>query len=202
MDLKSPLWAEFAGGIDRVHFSRLALNSMHLWDSGRSPNNDGTSGNPFGAGSTQPSSGLIPVAAAAGSDPLPHAAPDPLPQAFRSRSPAARRRSAKRPYSPLPPCPRLVSGPLLFGAQSAVYAAPPTSHPAESWAIHAAMSRAARLRTAAARCCFFDELAAPNANPIMICARAGRCWQSCCRLLVALIRAPLRALMEPVAEGS
>jgi len=63
-------------------------------------------------------------------DPLPQA-PDPLPQASDpGRAPP------RAPYSPMPPSASPASS---YSPQSAGYAAPPTSHPAEEWASTPAM---------------------------------------------------------------
>jgi type VI secretion system protein ImpK len=118
-------------------------------------------------------------------------APDPLPQA-----PDPGRAPPRAPYSPMPPSASPASS---YSPQSAGYAAPPASHPPEEWASTPAMPQQPRFEQPAAPMLRVDELAAPNANPIM--RAAGPLLQLLGRLRVALMRASFASLMEQVADA-
>jgi type VI secretion system protein ImpK len=142
--------------------------------------------NPFGRGertiirpnpggrlpTPRPLPGAPPQQPAPGSPPVgaPQVAPSPLPQ----------------PPSGLPPA----TPPL---------ATAPSTHSAEDWIQTTPAPQPAQQMPALGPTLRVDELASPNANPIM--RAAGPLLQLLGRLRVSLLRAPFASLMEQVAEA-
>lgn len=118
-------------------------------------------------------------------------APDPLsPSADPGRLPP------RAPYSPTPPS---TSPSSAYSPQSPGYAPPRTSPAPEEWVSTPAIPQQPRFAEPAGPMLRVDELAAPNANPIM--RAAGPLLQLLGRLRVALMRASFASLMEQVADA-
>jgi type VI secretion system protein ImpK len=75
----------------------------------------------------------------------------------------------------------------------------PATHPSEDWILTSTKPQVAAHASGQGPALRVDELAAPNANPIM--RAAGPLLQLLGRLQVALLRAPFATLMEQVAEA-
>jgi type VI secretion system protein ImpK len=118
---------------------------------------------------------------------LPTSPPSSAPQTPPSLGP--------EPVAPAPtgPVPSPVPAPPTHGTA-------PSTQPAEEWILSAAKPQAAAApANVQGPMLRVDELAAPNANPIM--RAAGPLLQLLGRLRVSLLRAPFATLMEQVAEA-
>jgi type VI secretion system protein ImpK len=126
------------------------------------------------------------------------------------RLPAARPNPVSAPAAPQAPplAPVPVGAPTVNPAAptspipapaAAPFGAAPATHPAEDWIKTAAKPQAASAPAAPMPALRMDELAAPNANPIM--RAAGPLLQLLGRLRVSLVRASFASLMEQVAEA-
>lgn len=99
----------------------------------------------------------------------------------------------------LPPSSYPIAPPPTPSIPASAYAAPPSTPAAEEWIASSARPASAPEHRPAAPALRVDELAAPNANPIM--RAAGPLLQLLGRLRVALMRASFASLMEQVAEA-
>ncbi len=123
--------------------------------------------------------------------PLPAPVASPAPPAPIPIAPAGAQSAipAAAPQPPTHPNP----------APAAAYATAPSTHAAEDWILTAAKPQVAAQPAALMPALRIDELAAPNANPIM--RAAGPLLQLLGRLRVSLLRASFASLMEQVAEA-
>ncbi|MBV9985903.1 type VI secretion system protein TssL, long form [Bradyrhizobium sp.] len=119
-----------------------------------------------------------------------------LPQAPDQPFADPSRAPSRAPYSPTPPS---ASPSSAYSPQPAGYAAAPTSLPPEDWIATPAGPQPSPSPLPSAPMLRVDELAAPNANPIM--RAAGPLLQLLGRLRVALMRASFAQLMEQVADA-
>lgn len=102
----------------------------------------------------------------------------------------------RAPYAPTPPS---TSPSSAYSPQPAAYASAPVSQLQEDWISTPSTPVAPPITPASASTLRVDELAAPNANPIM--RAAGPLLQLLGRLRVALLRASFASLMEQVADA-
>ncbi|MBV9561780.1 MAG: type VI secretion system protein TssL, long form [Bradyrhizobium sp.] len=118
-------------------------------------------------------------------------APDPgPPQAEPGRTPP-------RPaYSPTPPS---ISPSSAYSPQASGYASPPVTAAPEAWVSTPPAPQPMPVAAPSGPMLRVDELAAPNANPIM--RAAGPLLQLLGRLRIALMRASFAHLMEQVADA-
>jgi len=107
-------------------------------------------------------------------------------------NPGGRLPARPNPAAPQPPAGPATPAPPPLGTA-------PSTHAAEDWIQTAAKPAAAAPAAAPMPMLRIDELAAPNANPIM--RAAGPLLQLLGRLRVALLRASFASLMEQVAEA-
>jgi type VI secretion system protein ImpK len=126
---------------------------------------------------------------------LPAARPNPLPAPAAPQAP---------PLAPVPvgaPAtnPAAPTSPIPAPATAAPFATAPATHAAEDWIKTAAKPPPEALPAAPMPMMRIEELAAPNANPIM--RAAGPLLQLLGRLRVSLLRASFASLMEQVAEA-
>jgi type VI secretion system protein ImpK len=122
------------------------------------------------------------------------------------RLPTPRPVAAPAPPQPVGPAPAAAPplGPAIGAPPAQTPAAPPlgtapSTHAAEDWIKSAAAPPAATPGPALGPTLRVDELAAPNANPIM--RAAGPLLQLLGRLRVSLLRASFASLTEQVAEA-
>ena len=151
---------------------------------------------PFGRGNRtiirpNPGGRLPPTPASPPSPPSPpqsppQAAPDivPPPRPSNEQAPAPQIPASRGP----PPA-----------ASAPRHGAPPTTHAEEEWIVTPQKPPAAAAIESQGPALRVEELAAPNANPIM--RAAGPLLQLLGRLQVSLLRATFATLMEQVAEA-
>jgi type VI secretion system protein ImpK len=115
-------------------------------------------------------------------------------------APSAPAPSAPRPSPPPPSAPgRPQAPPPGYGAPPPSFAAPPTTQAAEEWIRTAEAPPQQQFPEAQKPPLRVDDLAAPNANPIM--RAGGPLLQLLGRLRVAVLRASFASLMEQVADA-